>query len=540
MALSRTLLVLAAILFPAVATAQSGGSFANEVFAGSEEERYLRLLQVAGRAAPMPWSIRPLSPRQVERLLAVGPDHPWAGELPDDPHAGDGLAVLSLRTRSFFNSAFPHGQNNGAVWAGRGLTAAVSGGAAYRAGPLSIVLAPTAFLSQNATFDTGGSGKDPTFDDPIFASGIDRPLRFGSGVYGRLDAGQSSVRLDAGGVALGISNANGVWGPADRYPLILGNNAPGFAHVFLGTSQPVNVRIGAVHTRVQWGALEQSRLSPMPPGSRRLMAGFVGAFTPAGAPGLEIGASRFYHLSWPGSGGWGWGQSLAVPFESLLKLNIERRTAETEDNQLAAVFLRWVLPASGVEAYAEYAREDHNAHLRDFILQPDHTSGFTLGARKVWAGDDRRWWALTGEVLNTARSNLVRVRDHGPFYGHHALRQGHTHRGQVLGSPAAVGGSGTHLRLDRYDAAGRWSGMLSREVQRERLVRAWTGEAYPEPIDVIYSLETERLLFRRGVEVAAGLGIAYNLDRYLRDDRTNFSASVGGRYDLGRRELENR
>src|SRR5688572_27483323 len=41
-----------------------------EATAGSEAERYLRVLQVAGRAPLYPWSLRAFSPREVDALAA--------------------------------------------------------------------------------------------------------------------------------------------------------------------------------------------------------------------------------------------------------------------------------------------------------------------------------------------------------------------------------------------------------------------------------------------------------------------------------------
>ncbi len=93
---------------------------------------------------------------------------------------------------------------------------------------------------------------------------IDLPQHFGDGPYTRVDPGQSSLRLDARGVAAGLSTANQHWGPAAEHPLLLGSNAPGFLHAFLGTSEPVDVWIGSLHGRVVYGRLRQSGYSRTP------------------------------------------------------------------------------------------------------------------------------------------------------------------------------------------------------------------------------------------------------------------------------------
>jgi hypothetical protein len=533
--LARLLPLLLLCLLPQPVAAQGERYLQSEATAGSEQERYLRILQIAGVVPHGPWSLRPLSPLMLDRLVSSPGVHPWHEQYEVPVAEAATLYVLPLRAESFYNTGFPQEDNNGPLWTGRGVTVAAAGGVRFRTGPLTLSLAPRIFLAQNADFDTGGVDSDgnPAVVDPVIGHAIDRPLRFGTGPHARLDAGGSGIRLDVAGVSAGVSSANAVWGPADRYPLILGANAPGFVHAFVGSSQPVGIGVGAVHAQLQWGILEQSRYSPMPTGSRRLMTGIVGVFQPAGLTGLELGAGRFYHQRWPAAGEWG--GALTMPFESIFKINVERRTLETEDNQLASVFGRWVLGRSGAEIYAEYAREDHNAHLRDFLLEPDHTSAYTLGLQKVWSGSTTAWWVAQAEVLNATRNHLVQVRFHGPFYLHHALRQGHTHRGQVLGSPAAIGGSGTSLRLDRYDPEGRWTASVRREVQRDPILQAWSGSSYPEPLDVIYSLAAERMLLRGPVAFSASLGVDYNLDRYLQNqDLVNLRASLGGQYTVGR------
>src|SRR5690606_14608890 len=138
------------------------------------------------------------------------------------------------------------------------------------------------------------------------------------GSYGRLTPGQSTLRVDLLGVTAGISSANQHWGPVWDQPLLLGNNAEGFPHAFLGSSRPVNLWVGHLHGRVVWGALAHSDHAPLQiTSSRRLMTGLVATFQPRGLPELEIGGGRFFHQEWP-AGGPGWDE-LLWPFQSLLK-----------------------------------------------------------------------------------------------------------------------------------------------------------------------------------------------------------------------------
>lgn len=502
-----------------------------EASVGSEAEEYLRVLQVAGAAPLYPWSIRGFSPREAALLL---PDsaHPWAPRAAEGPARAPWVRLLRPAVDLTYNSAFPHGANDGVTWAGRGITAAVRAGFALRAGPVSLRVEPHGFWAQNAGFElmpTGRTGR-LAFADPDAPTTLDRPQRFGDQPYARIDPGESTLRVDVVGMAAGVSTASQQWGPSSAYPLVLGGNAGGFAHGFAGTSTPWKVGIGRVHGRVVWGSLAQSAWSPHEGhGSRRLMTGMVATFLPYGLDGLEVGASRFFHEPWP-LGGLS-PRDLAKPFEAIFKAGLGR-TGEGPDarsdagNQLASVFARWVLPGGGVEVWGEYLREDHSWDLLDFVLEPDHSAGYALGARKAWRRGESLL-SLRAEWLNTQPGHLRSVRIQGPAYVHFAQLQGHTHRGQFLGSPAAYGGGGATLALEGYTPRGRWKVDLGRE--RVRGGRPGPGAA---EVDVLNSAGAELLLFRRGFDTVSGVRGTWELNRHLGGDAFNLSASLGVRMGL--------
>lgn len=504
-------------------------------FVGSEMEQYLRVLQVAGVVRPYPWSIRGFSPAELDRL-APGADarHPWASRyaLEADTATGVRAGLLPVEVGAIYNSSFPYGFNDGAVWAGRGVTGVVQAGGLARWGPVSVSVAPVAFYAQNAPFelDETGEGVGP-YADPK-SGGIDRPQRFGDGPYGRVDLGQTSARVDLPWVTAGVSSANQHWGPVVENPLILGSHAPGFAHAFLGTRAPVNLFVGRTHARIVWGGLDQSAFAP-PSNAvrRRLMSGVVAVFLPRGLPGLEVGVGRFFHSAWPDSG---FGvRDLLTPFRGVLKTTVEQGGDGSEAdavNQLATVFFRWVVPSDGAEIYGEFARDDHSWDLRDLLVEPDHLSGYSLGFRKVWRTQGEGMLAFRGEVLNTAPSHLRRVRHQGWLYAHSELRQGHTHRGQVLGSDAAYGGGGAGVVLDRYSSRGRWSVGWTRIVRQVRWAVNEAGEAYEErEVNVINALGVEALIFAGPLEITAAMTGAYELDRGFGEDVWNTGLELRAR-----------
>lgn len=514
---------LAALLLagPLTAAAQAtrSGVGLNEVFADSELEDYLRYLQIGGSVPLYPWTVRSFSPREVDRILPTTADHIWSAHYPlvADTTAGFRWNVVPPRARVIYNTGFPYGHNDGAVWAGRGITTAIEGGVSARYGPLSAVIAPLVFTSQNASFEESG----------VVWSGIDRPERFGDGAYSRVDPGQSTIRIDLPIITAGVSTANEHWGPVGDLPLILGSNAPGFLHGFLGTSEPLDLWAVKVHGRMVWGRLTASPWAATPAdSSHHLMSALVLSLTPRGVPGLEIGATRVFNTPWPGSGlSW---DELTRPLEGLLKKSVEVTGGtrdDKRDDQLISVFARWVAPKSGFEVYGEYAREDYNYNQRDFIVELDHTRGYSVGARKQWQREDG-FLGLRAELLETRGSNLSRVRWQGFFYTH-TNRVGHTNRGQILGSEAGLGGQGSIVALDRYSSQGRWTVSWERMLRqtRENFVdRAveYDGDA----MDVQHAVRVERLLFGKRFDIAPALVGVYELNRNFGGDAFNLGAEV--------------
>ena len=541
---------IAVALTPSAVDAQDGAGAGgrSEIFAGGELESYLRYLQLLGAAAPYPWSLRGFSPREVDAMLATGGRHPWAARYdlgPANGQSGTGVRVdLVLPTaQARLNSSFAYGNNDGALWAGRGLTLAAQAGVAVRWKALSATLAPVAFAAQNAPFrlqDNGQAG-DLRFADGRMPGQVDRPQRFGSGVYARLDAGQSGVRADTRWVTAGVSTANQSWGPGDRDPLVLGNNAPGFLHVFAGTGQPLNLGVARVHGRVVWGALEQTSWSSVSgrshfeslerPGTRRFASALVGVVMPRGLPGLELGGARFFHSPWRRGGPTG--RDLRKPLEALFKSAVTGDVFTTDpytdyDNQLASLFGRWLLPRQQFELFAEYYREDHSWDLRDYVNEPEHGAGYLLGARKAIVRSDSTFIALRAEIANQETRPQAQQRPEGLIYVHGYLRQGHTHRGQLLGADLGVGSAAaSSFGFDSYTPRGRRSVTWTRNLRQVNTPPDWQGiyprapQEYRNAMDVTHALSGEMVRFRRATDLTAGAALVVNFNRHFTHDAVN-------------------
>lgn len=518
------------------------------VVPNSEDETYLRYLQIAGAVPRRPWSLRGFSPGEAKKLAPQVGTHPWSRSA-SFSSVQRRVRLLPLSAELRGNSTFPYGSNDGAVWAGRGLTASVTIGLALKAGPFSLVLAPTAFISQNAAFDLLDNGQtgDLRFADGPFPTEVDRPQRFGDKPYGLADPGNSTLRADMGPLTAGISTAHMAWGPFELYPYVLGTNASGFPHGFVGTSRPVNVWIGSLHGRVIWGRLDQSSYSPVEgeatwvspaePGTRRFGSGLVALFEPRGLRGLELGIARFFHSPWPRAGIPS--SYITKPFENILKARSRGVSGFTDpggnaDNQLISGFARWAFPKAGFEMYAEYGREDHSWDKRDFVQEPDHSRSYGLGFRKAVRLSPARMDGLTVELINFQLPHLERTgRGEGWIYTHGVMRQGHTQRGQLLGADVGTGAAaGSTIRWDRYRSMSQVSLALNRLVRRERGEFSAGGASDPKSSDVQYTLEAQRLWRLARFELRGEVALIHGLSRNFTSDVTGASALLAVRVPM--------
>ena len=531
------LLSLASAFCAASLGAQAPTDSAKRVlFVDSEWERYLRVLQDAGATPLHPWSVRPFGPREAEQLRPAATEHPWERADAFTARALEGrgrvtVDVLPIATEAIYNSRFPYGFNDGPVWAGRGLTTVVQGGVVAAGGPVTLVLAPVAFRAENSPFPLRPNGKTGSFafGDAFNADYIDQPQRFGGAAYQRIAPGNSTLRIDQWGAAIGVSTADQWWGPAATHPLILGNNAGGFPHVFIGTGTPLSLGPIAIHGKFVWGRLEQTEYFAADKRSRLAM-GTAMVVTSRFVPGLEIGGTRFFHLLWTDDVLRS--ANLMKPITGLFKtgrIGASGNPFGTEpDNQLASVFARWVFPGSGggggFEVYGEYAREDNSWDLRDFELEPDHSAGYTLGFARTWARRHDVRLVLRGEVINTRLAPLRVFRAQAPFYYHTTATQGHTYMGQVLGSVAGNGGGGSVLALDRYTPGGRWTFAWNRIGRAQYAPGALIDDFRA---DIMHAFTVENLRLRGRIGALYELTGVTEFNRNFGPDVFSLRASAG-------------
>ena len=364
------------------------------------------------------------------------------------------------------NSALPSGGNDGAVWAGRGLSGSITGGATYGRtldfGHLDVVLSPELTFSANRSFFVFG-GREPgrsAFSSPwhVGRASADLPLRFGDVPLRAVGPGQSSITLTLPRVAFGVSSANEWWGPAIRNTLLLSNNAAGVPRLFARTARPLHTRYGDFEGRAMIGALTESPFFDYDQSNdTRSLSGLLVTYRPALDTGLTLGLSRLVMARATSNFG-----VVQHALDVLLSYETIRRESDTTDtgaslqrtDQLFSLFARWVFPASGFETYAEWSRMELPRSIREYLEVPQSTQGYTLGLQ--WANPHATdgFLRLQAEVTNLEQTQVLPNRPPPDYYTGRATVQGFTQRGQVLGAAIGPGSSSQFLAADWM--AARW------------------------------------------------------------------------------------
>jgi hypothetical protein len=377
------------------------------------------------------------------------------------------IRLLPVTVQAQYITHHPVVINDGAMIPAKGFQTTASAGFYAKLGPLSIQFRPEFVHAENKPF--------PGFPEehPVsvwseyyeFFNNIDLPERFGDSPYTKFFWGQSSIRFTFGPASIGLSNENLWWGPGMRNSLLMTNSAPGFKHITLNTVRPIKTPIGSFEFQLIAGRLDSSGFyMPVPdtanpgykeyyskpkPNDWRYLNGIVFTYHPKWIPGLFLGATRAFQVNHKDMG-----TRLNNYLPVILPLSKASSGEEEEEgsktNQLASAFLRWLWEKEHAEIYIEFGRDDHAWNLRDFFLEPDHSSAWIAGFRKMIPlkkqADQYIQVAMELAHLENSRTGLL-YRSSGSWYLHSVVKHGYTQMGQMLGAGIGPGSNMQTLNI---------------------------------------------------------------------------------------------
>lgn len=422
----------------------------------SDAENYYGFLSLDGHVERPYLNYRTLSDSEWK-----APDpaaDPWAGygtETTKEIGKGITYRLYGPDFFSSFNATAPYGQNDGALWQGKGLNASLSAGARLEGFGIELTVKPDLAFSQNLAFEL----TNPAYAGPGFAGkadtwgyygvpNIDAPQRFGDKALFAYDWGDSEVRYAWKTLTAGFGT-QAIWlGPARVNPILHSNNAPSYPKFDIGLRKTAvsafGANIGFIEGRVWCGYLSESDFFDNDDtNNNNMISGISASFAPDALPGLTLGANRVYLAKWEKE------SIKTVP--SLLFIKWGGSGGDDVWDQRASLSFSWFLPDSGFEAYGEVGINDWVVGNLGYIRYPFHTIVYMGGFAKTFPTfSDSVRGELTFEWSNLELSQDFQFQWPATFYSHGLISQGYTNGGQWLGSGIGTGGNSQYLGCSFY------------------------------------------------------------------------------------------
>jgi hypothetical protein len=365
-----------------------------------------------------------------------------------------------------YNTASPYGQNDGALWQGKGYNSSLTGGARLEAYGWELTLKPQLSFSQNQDFDyitPNYSGSTYAGKGAVYGyygvQYVDAPQRFGDSSFFTFDWGDTEIRYTKKNITAGFGTQT-IWlGPAQLNPIIHSNNAPSYPKFDIGFRKTAlflpftNWYLGDAEFRGWWGYLSESDyFDTEDSNDHNLISGLAAAWAPPFLTGLSIGVNRTMLSKWSNKTSY----TLIGIYDWL---DLTAGNADSCDQRFSVTF-DYLLPKAGFEAYLEWARNDFSPSMDYIIRYPFHTQGFTAGVRKAASFSSTLKGELLLEITGLECSmDYDRLIDwYSSFYTHGEITQGYTNGGQWLGAGIGTGGNSQYIGYTLY--APKWKGTL--------------------------------------------------------------------------------
>jgi hypothetical protein len=356
-----------------------------------------------------------------------------------------------------FNSGYPHGLNDGAMIAAKGLQHLVALGIEGNMGNFSYQLRPEFVVALNPNFETFSTEQYPKIWESYYRwlNKIDQPEQMGRGAYNKIFAGQSFIQYNYKNLAFGISTENIWWGPGRFNALVMSNNAPGFLHFNLKTTSPFQTAIGRFESQIVMGSLQGSGVLPPDrnrfdsigqplyqpkPTNTRSLVGLIMSWQPKWTNGLSLG---FTAVSYGYNGA-------AAPFN--------------KKAIMGSLFARYIMPAENAELYFEYGRNDKVPTLFNLAFETGYPRAYVAGFRKLFATRKKHFWEFAAEFTQLQLPTAELTQTTNSWYTSEKVPHGYTHQGQVIGAGIGPGSNSQIMDISYVN------GMNKIGVKFERLV----------------------------------------------------------------------
>lgn len=364
-----------------------------------------------------------------------------------------------------FNTAVPYGQNDGALWQGRGYNTSLTTGARIEGYGFELTFKPMVTFSQNLGFDIMPSVYDSQYGyiwGYTKNIGIDAPQRFGNTAFWNYDWCDSEIRWKFYNFTAGFGTQS-VWiGPSWKNAMLGSNNAPSYPKFDIGLQKTeiiipgIDWNIGFIDAKIIIGYLSESDyFDNDESNNHNMISSFIFSYAPSFIPGFTVGAAKICLTKW-GNDFW----KYINPFYN------SNDVYGIGEDQKMSIFLDWNIYSVGLELYGEIGVDDYqpDGFIGSLIRYPFDTLMWTAGLKKTFSISKTK--SIYGELITEVTfMELPRNKGKQCYYAfnfHHQISQGFTQEGQYIGTFLGNGGNSQIIQLNVYYPKGKISAFIGR------------------------------------------------------------------------------
>ncbi len=287
-----------------------------------------------------------------------------------------------------YNTHVPYGQNDGALWQGRGYNTSLTAGVRLEGFGVEATFKPQVSWIENREFEY----IIPNYSGDIYAGKadtygyygvrfIDAPQRFGDKSFWNFDLGDTEIRWTWNTFTVGLGTQS-IWlGPAKFNPIIHSNNAASYPKIDIGfrkthlTMPYFGWDLGCIEFRSWWGKLSESKwFDNDDANNSNLISGIAFYYQLPFTNELKIGFNRTMLSQWNNINSYTL-FDIFVPY-------MESDAGYDNSDGRASIIFDYKISKVGLELYVEWARNDFQTAKGNFLRYPFHTQGWTIGTIK--------------------------------------------------------------------------------------------------------------------------------------------------------------
>lgn len=370
------------------------------------------------------------------------------------------LKIYGPEWYNSYNTTAPYGQNDGALWQGKGYNTSLTAGVRFEAYGVELTLKPQLSFSQNAEFDY--ITPNSAYTSSLYLGkaelygyyGVpyeDALQRFGDTPFFTFDWGDTEIRYTWKTLTIGFGT-QAVWlGPAQLNPIMSSNNAASYPKIDIGFRKTsvhmpwLGWYLGDFEFRGWWGRLSESDYFDNDDSNNyNLFSGFSASWAPPYLTGLSFGINRTMLSKWDDI-------STYSIFEIYDFLSLKSGGGDSSDQRISFT-VDWICTKIGLDIYLEWARNDFSPSFEYIFRYPFHTQGWTAGLQKTTSFSNNIKGKLLLEVtfLECSADYDRLINWYSTFYAHYLITQGYTNRGQWLGAGIGTGGNSQYIGYTLY------------------------------------------------------------------------------------------